>query len=293
MRLKLATLLLVCTSLLPVPARAQVASADDVFPPDTADVLARFELNGNAQDSSPNGAHATLLGGEFESTCFGTGLRTRYSGGPMGFDWSAHAGGLSHPYTVEFVLRPDSTAPWGKLFSHADNLDSGWYYFQDGFQDYPNPVVGEGRMHAGSVHYLALVSLSADRVAVFFNGERVGDTDTTFTAPPGRAIFFRDDTATSRSEQFEGVVDAVRISKVARTDAEIAEQQVRVAARANTAADGLDALHGTPAEGTASAILQTTVAPAVGEANPEAGRTVHALGCVVAGAEDAVDATTP
>jgi hypothetical protein len=56
---------------------------------------------------------------------------------------------------------------------------------------------------------------------IYLDGILLGATPASFAAPPAQAIFFRDDTATSRNEQLRGVVDALRISNSARTGDEI------------------------------------------------------------------------
>ena len=68
--------------------------------------------------------------------------------------------------------------------------------------------------------YLAFVSLSASHVEVYVRGEKVGTLAGGFSGPTD-AVFFRDDTNTNRMESFRGVVDAVRLSKRARTATEI------------------------------------------------------------------------
>jgi hypothetical protein len=47
-------------------------------------------------------------------------------------------------------------------------------------------------------------------------------TTPTFPMPPTDAVSFRDDSESSRAEQFDGRVDALRISDIARSPAEIA-----------------------------------------------------------------------
>jgi hypothetical protein len=60
---------------------------------------------------------------------------------------------------------------------------------------------------------------------VWIDGVRVGTAiPLTFTAPPPKAIFFRDDSTSAREEWLKGGVEAVRISSKARTEAEIEAQ---------------------------------------------------------------------
>lgn len=213
------------TLVLVLAATAAVGAGTTIFPVDP-DTLASFELNGDSSDSSGNGRHATLLGGEFVSTHYGQGLHVLFRSfqgvpQPMGLDWSGFASLLVHPYTIEMVLTPKTTDCFHKLFSFEDNDDGGWYYC-DGFAAYPNPNIGGSQLPSDLLHYLAVVSTAADQVDVYFQGALLGSTGAAFAAPPPEIILFQDDTATGRSEQIDAVIDAVRISQVARSAQEIA-----------------------------------------------------------------------
>jgi hypothetical protein len=197
-----------------------------------AGVLAKFEFNGNVLDSSDNGKHARLLGGKFVPTSSGQGLHVSRSE-QAGIDWSEHANLLVHPYTIEIVLMPVATAPWGKLFGFDDANDNGWYYKNDGIQAYPNAVLGSGQVRANERHYLAFVSIDPSTVNVYFQGKPLGSTNATFKAPPPRAFFFRDDSITGRQEQIDAIVEEMRISKVARTAGEIAAVHERLTSRSS------------------------------------------------------------
>lgn len=207
-------------------AKIPVSSASphaSIFP-DAPNVLALFEFDGNVSDSSGNGNDAVFIGGRYVSTPLGQGLKLS-QGEAGGIDWSAHASQLVHPYTVEIVLTPQNTANWKKLFSFDDQSDNGWYYLNDGIQAYPHAVLGQGEVIGNQLHYLAFVSTAADQVDVYFQGELIGSTPATFTAPPTQAIFFKDDTITGGSEGLEAVVEAVRISSQTRTLEEMAAVQ--------------------------------------------------------------------
>ncbi|MBI3961401.1 MAG: hypothetical protein HY335_01510 [Deinococcus sp.] len=192
-------------------------------------VLATFEFNGNARDSSGNGRDALLIGGEFVPTAWGQGLHV-LPGGPTGIDWSAFANLLVFPYTVEIVLTPQDTTDFRKLFSFDDTVDMGWYYYNEGISAYPEPEVGVGQVLAGERHYIAFVSTALDVVDIYFQGAFLGTSGATFTTPPPppQVIFFRDDVVTDREEQLDAVVEALRISGVTRTPAEIAAVQQRL-----------------------------------------------------------------
>ena len=186
------------------------------------DVVAMFEFDKSTDDISGNGRHAKLIGGKYVETSLGMGLLIPATD-PAGIDWSDYASTLTAPYTVEVILTPTETAPWGKLFSFDDADDNGWYYKSHGLQSYPHPVLGQGSIDPGHRHYLAFVVRAADDMTIFVQGEMVGKTNPGAAAPPSQAMFFRDDTATGRGEQLEAVVEALRISKVARSSEEIME----------------------------------------------------------------------
>lgn len=201
-------------------------TASSVFPID-ANVLALFEFEGDVSDLSGNNRHVTLLGGTFASTPLGQGLRVGPPD-PVGISWSTYANLLQHPYTVEFILTPEDTQGWRKLFSFNDLADGGWYYKNQGIQAYPNAVIGTGNVKGNELHYLAFVSTAPDKVDVYFQGTLLGSTNASFTAPPAEMIFFRDERNTGRGEQLSGVIDALRISHVSRPATEIAAIQAGI-----------------------------------------------------------------
>lgn len=205
--------------------RAEPQGNPLLFPP-TDNVLAQFEFNGDVQDVSGNDHHATLIGGDFVATSFGQGLRVGISQ-TTGLDWSAHAGLLEHPFTVEMVLVPETTQDWQKLFSFSDSADAGWYYKNQGIQAYPFGILGSGQVKGNERHYLAFVSTAPDQMDVYFQGILLGSTNMSFTAPPTEAIFFKDDTAVA-GEILQAVVEGLRISSVARTPEEIGFMQNRL-----------------------------------------------------------------
>ncbi|MGE0551343.1 MAG: LamG-like jellyroll fold domain-containing protein [Kofleriaceae bacterium] len=182
-----------------------------------AETLAVFELNGDVMDSSANARHATLIGGTFEATSWGMGLSVPGSQA-QGFQWNDYAGMIEHPYSIEMVVTAKDTACFKKLFGAKNNLDAGWYYC-DKFDAYPNAAIGP-ELAANERHYFAIISRSASDIDVYLNGSFIGSTDAGFDAPPMAAIFFRDDTNTD-DENLTGVIDAVRISSVARSESEI------------------------------------------------------------------------
>ena len=198
-------------------------------------VLAEFEFNGDAQDSSGSGRHATLLGGDFVPSEYGQGLHVylgidpdTYDVLPMGIDWSAYAQELHHPFTVEIVFTGFGWGGYEKLLSFDDTLDEGWYTVSCGFEPWPNPGVGYWSLCPGQRHYLALVSTAQGEMDVYVDGTFFGSSASGLPPNLDEAIFFRDDTATSRWEQLDAVVDALRISGVARSADEIAMMQRRL-----------------------------------------------------------------
>jgi cysteine-rich repeat protein len=190
----------------------------------TSGVLAEFEFEGNTLDTSGNQRDAVLLGGSFVPGLFGQALKLS-AVGAMGLDWSNFASSLVHPYSIEMVLTPEQTLNFAKLFSSNDALDQGWYYASRGFTDFPTGILGQGLMLDNQRHYLAFVSTSATTMNAFFQGNFLGAFNTSFIAPPPQAIFFRDDSISTRREQVLGVIEGLRMSEVARSTAEIAQQQ--------------------------------------------------------------------
>lgn len=203
-------------------------SDNHVFTTDSS-TLAIFELNGDVTDSSGNGFDATLIGGTFVATSWGQGLSVP-GGAVQGFEWTAHANLIAHPFTIEMVLTPVDVSCWRKLFGPDDALDIGWNYCMK-FQTCCGDATVGPDLPAAQRHYLAIVSTSTTQDDVYINGTLAGSIHSGFTAPPSQAIFFRDDSQTSRMEALTGVIDAVRISGVARTPTEIAAIQTRLATR--------------------------------------------------------------
>jgi hypothetical protein len=204
------------------------ANLSSVFDTDSG-TLALLELNGDESDTSGNNRSPLLVGGTFEPTSWGMGLRMP-ADDPQGLDWSAYASLLVHPYTIEMVITPDSVGCYGKLFGATDDSDNGWYYC-DGFDAYPNNTVADAGITASTRHYFALVSTDASTIDVYFQGTKIGSTAASFTAPPSAAVLFRDDSSTGRSERVAGIVEAVRISSVARSSTEIAAVATHLATR--------------------------------------------------------------
>jgi hypothetical protein len=195
-----------------------------------ADTLALFEFDENTLDVSGNGRDAILLGGNFVSTGLGTGLAVQPGlvgeGQSQGIDWSAYAGLITHPFTVEMVIWPASPDCYQKLFGFDDDLDDGWYYC-GGIVSYP---LGSGVPDGTDPnldlllyfrHHLAFVSTSASTMDVYADGNLLGSTSTSIPVALSGAYFFGDDNATSRGEQLDATIDALRISSVARTESEL------------------------------------------------------------------------
>lgn len=62
-------------------------------------------------------------------------------------------------------------------------------------------------------------------LAVYLDGVLLGTTQTNFSTPSANSVFFEDD---GGGEDLSAVIEAVRISSVARSEAEIMAQQMRV-----------------------------------------------------------------
>lgn len=226
------------------------ATCSDVFESD-ADTLAIFELNGDVLDSSGNGRDATLLApfadagidagdpaNRFVDTEWGQGLSfvdTDSVDRPWGFDWSQYASELDDTFTIEMVLVPTASDCYQRLFAFEDQNDDGWYLC-DGVTSYfgtsysvalPLADGGPAEVIVDERHYLAFVvhaALNVDanvqsEVDIYLDGALLGTVTAAFLSPPTEAIFFED---FGGGEQFDGVVDSVRISNGNRSAAEIA-----------------------------------------------------------------------
>lgn len=205
------------------PAQTNVKRS--IFPP-ASDVLGLFEFEGNINDSSGNDRNLTLIGGAIVPSMCGSGLRIEQLA-VAGVEWNAYASLLKHPYTVEMVLTPEDTTRWRKLFSFDPTRDEGWYYRSEGLQAYPHSILGSSTVLANQLHYIAFVSTSPSTIDIYFQGQLLGSTAASFTAPPSHAHFFQDDSAVP-SENFSGIVEAMRISSVSRTAEEIAAVQSQI-----------------------------------------------------------------
>lgn len=200
---------------MPEPLIVTAQEESDSFFSVDNDVLALWKFDQNNADVSGNGRDGVLLGGEFVETPFGTGLQVGTTE-PTGLDWSEHANLLIHPYTIEMILLVEDTSAWRKIFSFDDANDQGWYYRNAGIQSLPNPELGSGQLAAQTWMYLTFVSVAPDEIEVYSNGELLGRTPAGFEVPPAQALFFRDDSASGRGEQVEGVVEELRISRGTR-----------------------------------------------------------------------------
>jgi hypothetical protein len=85
-------------------------------------------------------------------------------------------------------------------------------------------------MPFGRRAYLAVVSVLNTEVHVYVNGERVTDEpiDSQIPNNPGQAIFFRDEASPRRFETLHAVIEAMRISSLSRSPADIALVQARL-----------------------------------------------------------------
>jgi Concanavalin A-like lectin/glucanases superfamily len=201
------------------------AGNTNVFDNDAATV-ARFEFNGNVNDQSANARNATMMGGTYIPSRFGQALRFEGTAAQT-VDWSAHAARLAHPFTVEIVYSADMYEPYQKILSHDQTLEDGWY-LRFGFRSFPgNNELTSTDFIPGRSMYLAMVSTDATNMNVYLNGALLGATANPVPSPPPAAQFFHDDT--DGTESFKGTVEAMRISNVARTEAELQAIQSKVA----------------------------------------------------------------
>jgi hypothetical protein len=190
------------------------------------DTLAVLELNGDVSDSSGNNRNAVLVGGSYVDTAWGQGLSVP-GNAAEGFTWTMYAALITHPFTIEMVLTPNNVDCYKKLFGPGMTVDDGWYYCKN-FQAYPAPTIGE-EFPKDQRHYLAMTSTASDHIDLYYNGVFVANTKS-LAMPPSDAVFFRDDTGDNgASEHLDAVIDAVRISKIARSAAEITAIQAKLA----------------------------------------------------------------
>ncbi|PRQ02668.1 hypothetical protein ENSA7_54970 [Enhygromyxa salina] len=197
---------------------------DELFSADE-DTLAILELNGDANDSSGNERHAMLIGGSYVDTAWGQGLSLPQMT-QQGLSWTAHVADLVAPYTIELVLTPAQTTCFQRLYTFNSMSDHGWYYCS-GFASYPNGTIGQ-QFPVNQRQYLALVSTDDTTLDVYVDGVLLGSTPTGFTTPSGHAEFFNDDADNLHFEELLGVVEAIRISSVARTEQEFIDIQARI-----------------------------------------------------------------
>ncbi|HEX2879364.1 MAG TPA: hypothetical protein VHO25_07485 [Polyangiaceae bacterium] len=222
-----------------------------VFSPD-ASTLAIFELNGDLTDSSGNGRDAEPIlalpdagadagdpADRWVDTEWGQGLSFPDSSDDIahawGFDWSQYANLIGDTFSVEMVFVTRTNDCYQRLFMFERGNDNGWYVCSGvtsylGGIDYlyePYPDGGDGNLTRDVRHYFVFnvhpgptqdASSTQSKMDVYLNGARIGDMGSSFVSPPTDAIFFED---LDTGEQFNGVVDAVRISNGNRSTQEI------------------------------------------------------------------------
>ena len=205
--------------------------ADDVFSIDT-DTLARLELNGTTLDSGDFGADAVLYGAglntEFVSSQFGRGLAIS-APGAVGVDWTEHAARLVPPWTIEMVLQvtPAQNPLTKRLFTPDLTNDGGWYW--QSLLRFPpgNPVLGNAPI-TEKLEYFVFASADGTTMDVYEDGAPLGTVGTQFgPGAPVNALFFKDD----RSDDYIGLVDALRISSLVRSQQDIDAVQARLQTR--------------------------------------------------------------
>jgi hypothetical protein len=210
-----------------VPAAPAAAADGDFFPSDD-DTLAIFEFSGSVLDSSGNGRNATLLdpASTFIPSAYGSALVLPGvgSGQLQGFDWSAYASLLVPPYTVEVLLYPENLDSWNRLFTNDPTSDDGLYYLNGALQNYPDAPLAGSELPAQSVHCLAWSApLTPDNVLdLYIDGEYLGQVGRAYDVPSVAWFLVDNTTGSGTGENLDGSVDAMRISSVARTGAELA-----------------------------------------------------------------------
>lgn len=89
-------------------------------------------------------------------------------------------------------------------------------------------ATNDGTLVAGERAYIALVVLADDDVEIYINGDLAGFTQLSWNSPPPEALFLRDDQSTSRADNVDAVVEAIRLSDVDRFPGEIDVVQARL-----------------------------------------------------------------
>ena len=209
------------------------AQGDDIFPP-AAGVLTQLEMNGTVLDTSGNGNHATLIGemnGRFVNTPFGQGITV--TGGTNGFNWRYIGnGGLQAPFTIEIVVTVQQTdGMWGKIVGHdATDWTGIWFEtVRNRLELWPNSAQIEdhldtaGQNIIGSRLYLALRSSADNQIELLVNGAVTDSSDISdgLNLPNPLLVFFQDRFPGGNNNNVTGVIDAIRISQVLRTNNEI------------------------------------------------------------------------
>lgn len=227
-------------------------ACDNVFEPDGT-TLALFELNGDFSDSSGNGRDAEPIlafsdagadagdpADRWVDTEWGQGLSFPETSDLVahawGFDWSQYANLIDETFTIEMVFVTTTNDCYQRLFMFERGNDDGWYIcesfspYLSGSQTVYQPFSdgGSGNLVLDVRHYLAMAvhpgptqdaSSTQSQVDVYIDGALAGTVGSSFLGSPTDAIFFED---LDTDEQFNGVVDSVRISNGNRSPAEIA-----------------------------------------------------------------------
>ena len=210
------------------------AQGDDIFPR-AAGVLTQLEMNGTVLDTSGNDNHATLIGvmnGRFVNTPFGQGITV--TGGTDGFNWRYIGnGGLQAPFTIEIVITVQQTdGMWGKIVGHdATDWTGIWFEtVRNRLELWPNSAQIEdhldtaGQNIIGSRLYLALRSSADNQIELLVNGAVTDSSNLSdgLNLPNPLLVFFQDRFPGGNNNNVTGVIDAIRISQVLRTNDEIA-----------------------------------------------------------------------
>lgn len=202
-----------------------IAASTNFFPVDE-NTLAIFEFNGNVQDSSGNNRHATLLNASstYSTSTFGQGLvLPNQSNVYQGIQWNAYKSLLVAPYTVEVLVFPEDVEDYARLFTHDTLDDDGLYYYQGTLINYPDDGLSGVSLASSTLHCLAWAAPAspANKLNLYLDGDYLGQVNRAYDEP-SIAHFFMDNTENAPNENILGYVDAMRISNVVRTNAELA-----------------------------------------------------------------------
>ena len=216
------------------PSITPIAGDQLVFE-QSENVLTQLEMNGSLDDASGQNRPGHLVGRptmRFVDSDFGQALLVE--GGNDAFDWTYnHASGLRAPWTVELVFTITRfPGNWCKILGHDPDSEQGIWL--KGTEPKNVSVWPDGNRSEfvwrfdehewlDQVTYLAFASPMPDQLIVYLNGRRLDRASPSSDGldMPNQVFSFFQRTRSPENNNVTALIDAVRISSVARTDEEI------------------------------------------------------------------------